>query len=68
MALNPGTKLSPYEIFEAIAAGVHGEVYKAKDARFNRTVAIKVLPEHLGESPGRKARFDHEPAANAKKR
>ena len=42
-----------------------GEVYKARDTRLDRTVAIKVLPEHLAESPERKARFERERAAKS---
>ena len=63
MALTPGTRLGPYEILSPIGAGGMGEVYKAKDTRLDRTVAIKVLPEHLAESPERKARFEREAKA-----
>ncbi len=55
MTLTTGTRLGPYEILSPIGAGGMGEVYKAKDTRLDRTVAIKVLPEHLAESPERKA-------------
>ncbi len=55
MALTSGTRLGPYEILAPIGAGGMGEVYKAKDTRLDRTVAIKVLPEHLAESAERKA-------------
>ena len=57
MSLTPGQKLGRYEIISALGAGGMGEVYKAKDTRLERTVAIKVLPEHLAESPERKQRF-----------
>ena len=63
MALTAGTRLGPYEILAPIGKGGMGEVYKAKDTRLDRTVAIKVLPEHLAESPERKARFEREAKA-----
>ncbi len=47
MPLNPGTTLGPYEIASTIGAGGMGEVYKARDTRLDRTVAIKVFPEHV---------------------
>ena len=49
MALTAHTRLGPYEILAPIGARVQGEVYKAKDTRLDRTVAIKVLPEHLAD-------------------
>ena len=63
MSLNPGTRLGPYEILAPIGAGGMGEVYKAKDTRLDRIVAIKVLPEHLAENPERKQRFEREAKA-----
>ncbi len=63
MALTSGTRLGPYEILAPIGAGGMGEVYKANDTRLDRIVAIKVLPEHLAESPERKARFEREAKA-----
>ena len=63
MSLAPGTRLGPYEVISPIGKGGMGEVYKAKDTRLDRTVAIKVLPEHLAESPERKARFEREAKA-----
>jgi serine/threonine protein kinase len=60
MAMQPGTRLGPYEILGAIGAGGMGEVYRAKDTRLDRTVAIKVLPSHLSADPERKQRFERE--------
>ena len=47
MSLAPGVTLGPYEILSPIGAGDMGQVYKARDTRLNRTVAIKVLPDHF---------------------
>src|SRR5262249_8708504 len=58
MALANGTRLGPYEILSAIGAGGMGEVYRAKDTRLERTVAIKVLPAHLSENSELKQRFE----------
>lgn len=63
MALAPGTRLGPYEIEAPIGAGGMGEVYRARDTRLDRTVAIKVLPEHLSGSPEVRARFEREARA-----
>jgi len=63
MALASGTRLGPYEIIAAIGAGGMGEVYKARDTRLDRTVAIKVLPEHLTENPQSRQRFEREARA-----
>ena len=60
MALTVGTKLGPYEVLGALGAGGMGEVYRARDTRLDRTVAIKILPEHLSSDPGRRARFERE--------
>ena len=60
MALTPGTRLGPYEIQSPLGAGGMGEVYKAKDTRLDRTVAIKVLLEHVATDPELKQRFERE--------
>src|SRR4029453_9043802 len=63
MALSRGTRLGPYEILSAAGAGGRGEVYKARDARLDRTVAIKVLPDSLSSDPQFRERFDREARA-----
>ena len=60
MTLAPGTRLGPYEVLAAIGAGGMGEVYKAKDTRLDRFVAVKVLPEDLAKNPDALARFERE--------
>jgi len=60
MTLNAGTKLGPYEIVSPLGAGGMGEVYRAKDTRLGREVAIKVLPQHLSSNPEVRARFERE--------
>ena len=61
--LRSGTKLGPYEIQSALGAGGMGEVYRARDTRLERTVAIKILPPHLSSSAELKARFEREARA-----
>ena len=63
MPLSPHTRLGPYEIVSAIGAGGMGEVYKARDTRLDRTVAIKVLPEHRYSTPQARERFEREAKA-----
>src|SRR5713101_4838545 len=63
MPLSPATRLGPYEIVAAIGAGGMGEVYRAKDTRLDRTVALKVLPGHLTSSPKVRERFAREAKA-----
>src|SRR4029077_11236826 len=63
MPLAPGTKLGPYEIVSSLGAGGMGEVYRARDTRLNRTVAVKTLPTHLSNDPIRKQRFEREARA-----
>ena len=63
MGLTPGTKLGPYEIQSPLGAGGMGEVYRARDTRLERTVAVKILSSHLSESPEAKHRFDREARA-----
>ncbi len=63
MGLAPGTKLGPYEIQSPIGAGGMGEVYRARDTRLDRVVAVKILPSHLSGSPEAKQRFEREARA-----
>src|ERR1051326_8039129 len=63
MPLAPGNKLGPYEIVSPLGAGGMGEVYRARDTRLGRDVAIKVLPQHLSSNPDLKARFEREAKA-----
>jgi eukaryotic-like serine/threonine-protein kinase len=60
MALSSGTMLGPYEVQSPLGAGGMGEVYRARDTRLDRTVAIKILPSHLSSNPEAKQRFDRE--------
>jgi len=63
MMLAPGARLGPYEIVSALGAGGMGEVYRARDTRLNRTVALKLLPSELRDRPDRRQRFDLEARA-----
>jgi len=60
MPLTAGTRLGPYEILALLGSGGMGEVYRARDSKLNRDVAIKVLPDQLARDPERLARFERE--------
>ena len=63
MPVAPGTKLGPYEITSSLGTGGMGEVYRARDTRLGRTVAIKVLPQRLSQTPDLARRLNHEARA-----
>jgi Tol biopolymer transport system component len=63
MALAAGTRLGPYEVISLLGAGGMGEVYRARDTRLGRDVAVKVLPQHLAETDVARARLDREAKA-----
>src|SRR5215208_545820 len=65
MPVAAGERLGPYEILRPLGAGGMGEVYKARDTRLDRAVAIKVLPELFAADPDRTARFEREAQAVA---
>ena len=58
--MTPGTRLGPYEVIALLGAGGMGEVYRARDAKLNREVALKILPEAVASDPDRLARFTRE--------
>ena len=60
MSLSPGSRLGSYEVTAKIGQGGMGEVYKATDTRLDRTVTIKVLPEHVADDPDLRQRFERE--------
>src|SRR3979490_2734076 len=66
MAIVPGRRLGPYEIQTAIGAGGMGEVYRARDTRLDRVVAIKVLPAHLTANEALRQRLEREARAISK--
>jgi serine/threonine protein kinase len=63
MALISGTRLGPYEILAPVGAGGMGEVYRARDTRLGRDVAVKILSSHLSSDPDLKQRFEREARA-----
>ena len=65
MTIGAGVRLGPYEILAPLGAGGMGEVYRAKDTRLERTVAIKVLPAHAADNPEQRQRLDREARAIA---
>src|SRR5262245_35990666 len=65
MSLPLGARLDTYEIVARLGAGGMGEVYRARDSKLNRDVAVKVLPRDLATDPGRRARFAREARALA---
>jgi serine/threonine protein kinase len=65
VGVGAGTTLGPYEILEAIGAGGMGQVFKARDTRLNRIVAVKILSDRFAEDPERKQRFEREAQAIA---
>src|SRR5262245_43021489 len=58
--LEAGSRLGPYEILAPLGAGGMGEVYRARDSRLHREVAVKVLPASVADDPGRRSRFERE--------
>src|SRR4051812_49338364 len=64
-ALAPGTRIGPYEIVALLGAGGMGEVYRARDPRLGRDIALKVLPDVVAAHPERLARFEREARAVA---
>ncbi len=63
--LSPGDRLGPYEVVSALGAGGMGEVYRARDTRLGREIALKALPEGVASDPGRLKRFEREARATA---
>ena len=65
MPLSIGARLGPYEVSGPLGAGGMGEVYRARDTRLNRDVAVKVLPAEVANDPSRRQRFEQEARALA---
>ena len=65
MALSNGTRLGPYEILAPLGAGGMGEVYRARDTRLNRIIALKVVASDVAADPSRRQRFEMEARAVA---
>src|SRR5580765_911956 len=63
MTISAGTRLGPYEVLAPLGAGGMGEVYRARDTRLGREVAVKVLPEAFAQDPERLRRFEGEARA-----
>ena len=60
MAISPGTRVGPYEVVGALGAGGMGEVYRARDLKLDRDVALKILPDSFANDPDRVRRFERE--------
>ena len=60
MPLTPASRIGPYEITSVLGAGGMGEVYRARDVKIGRDVALKILPDLVANDPDRLARFDRE--------
>jgi serine/threonine protein kinase len=60
MTLTPGSRLGPYDVLERLGVGGMGEVYRARDSKLNRDVALKILPEAFASDPERLSRFTRE--------
>ena len=65
MSITPGTRFGHYEVLAALGAGGMGEVYRARDTKLDRNVALKILPEAFASDPERFARFEREAQALA---
>src|SRR5689334_8624546 len=63
MNVETGTRLGPYEVLSPLGADGMGEVYRARDSRLGRDVAVKILPRHLTENPEARQRFEREARA-----